>query len=53
MRPKDDVLEEPQLRDRWALVDGATDHLVSLVAPRSFEAEQYRSLRHIIVERAA
>ena len=28
------------------------DHLVSLVKPRSFEAEQYRGLRHILVERA-
>jgi len=28
--------------------DGVDDHLVSLVAPASFEAEQYRALRHTI-----
>ena len=34
-----------QLDDRPAELD---DHLVSLVAPSSFEAEQYRELRHAI-----
>ena len=29
-------------------VDGVDDHLVSLVAPATFEAEQYRALRHIV-----
>jgi capsular exopolysaccharide synthesis family protein len=29
-------------------VDGVDDHLVSLVAPAAFEAEQYRALRHTI-----
>jgi capsular exopolysaccharide synthesis family protein len=33
-------------------VDPLQEHLVSLVTPRSFEAEQYRGLRHILVERA-
>ena len=28
--------------------DGVDDHLVSLVAPATFEAEQYRALRHTI-----
>jgi capsular exopolysaccharide synthesis family protein len=28
--------------------DGVDDHLVSLVAPAAFEAEQYRALRHTI-----
>src|SRR5262249_22635074 len=28
--------------------DGVDDHLVSLVAPSTFEAEQYRALRHTI-----
>jgi capsular exopolysaccharide synthesis family protein len=28
--------------------DGVDDHLVSLVAPATFEAEQYRALRHVI-----
>jgi len=28
--------------------DGVDDHLVSLVAPATFEAEQYRALRHIV-----
>jgi len=28
--------------------DGVDDHLVSLVAPAAFEAEQYRALRHFI-----
>src|ERR1044072_1181514 len=28
--------------------DGVDDHLVSLVAPAPFEAEQYRALRHTI-----
>src|SRR6266511_2792616 len=27
---------------------GVDDHLVSLVAPASFEAEQYRALRHVV-----
>ena len=27
---------------------GVDDHLVSLVAPATFEAEQYRALRHIV-----
>ena len=52
MSTADDVVDERAPRDRWSLVESATDHLVSLVTPRSFEAEQYRSLRHIIVERA-
>jgi capsular exopolysaccharide synthesis family protein len=30
------------------VVDGVAPHLVSLVAPASFEAEQYRTLRHIV-----
>ena len=30
------------------VVDGVAPHLVSLVAPTSFEAEQYRTLRHIV-----
>jgi capsular exopolysaccharide synthesis family protein len=30
--------------------DGVDDHLVSLVAPAAFEAEQYRALRHTIEE---
>lgn len=29
---------------------GVDDHLVSLLAPTSFEAEQYRALRHLIEE---
>ena len=28
--------------------DGVDDHLVSLVAPAAFEAEQYRALRHVV-----
>jgi protein-tyrosine kinase len=30
------------------LADGLEEHLVSLLAPTSFEAEQYRALRHLI-----
>lgn len=33
------------------LPDGLDEHLVSLVAPRSFEAERYRALRHSIEHR--
>jgi protein-tyrosine kinase len=29
-------------------VDIADDHLVSLISPAAFEAEQYRSLRHVV-----
>src|SRR5439155_9956231 len=28
--------------------DGLEEHLVSLLAPMSFEAEQYRELRHLV-----
>jgi len=31
-----------------AVPDGLEEHLVSLLAPTSFEAEQYRTLRHLI-----
>jgi Mrp family chromosome partitioning ATPase len=33
------------------LPDGVDEHLVSLVAPRAFEAEQYRALRHSVEHR--
>jgi hypothetical protein len=29
-------------------VEGVDDHLVSLVAPTAFQAEQYRALRHVL-----
>lgn len=31
-----------------ALSDGVEEHLVSLLTPTSFEAEQYRELRHVV-----
>jgi capsular exopolysaccharide synthesis family protein len=31
--------------------DGVDDHLVSLVAPAAFEAEQYRALRYLVEQR--
>jgi capsular exopolysaccharide synthesis family protein len=31
--------------------EGVDDHLVSLVTPAAFEAEQYRALRHIVEQR--
>src|SRR5437879_13875178 len=31
-----------------AVPNGLEEHLVSLLAPTSFEAEQYRTLRHLI-----
>jgi capsular exopolysaccharide synthesis family protein len=34
-----------------AASDGLEQHLVSLLAPTSFEAEQYRALRHLIEQR--
>lgn len=33
------------------LVEGVDDHLVSLVTPAAFEAEQYRALRHMVEQR--
>jgi capsular exopolysaccharide synthesis family protein len=41
---------EPAPAPLWTadLADGVDEHLVSLVTPGAFEAEQYRALRHII-----
>jgi capsular exopolysaccharide synthesis family protein len=41
---------EPLTRERPPVdsADGVDDHLVSLVAPAAFEAEQYRALRHTV-----
>ncbi len=36
------------VRPSVALSEGVDDHLVSLVTPAAFEAEQYRALRHIV-----
>ncbi len=33
------------------VVEGVDDHLVSLVAPTAFEAEQYRALRYLVEQR--
>jgi len=41
--PRASGLEPPR-----AVADGLEEHLVSLLAPTSFEAEQYRALRHLI-----
>jgi capsular exopolysaccharide synthesis family protein len=37
-------------QDQWRL-DGVDPHLVSLVDPTSFEADQYRTLRHVLERR--
>ena len=43
----DGVPESPLDRPRSA-PQGLEEHLVSLLAPASFEAEQYRALRHLV-----
>src|SRR5213078_3493688 len=46
---------DPALRSAPELprgvANGLDEHLVSLLAPASFEAEQYRALRHLIEQR--
>src|SRR5881296_637910 len=46
---------DPALRSAPELprgvANGLDEHLVSLLAPTSFEAEQYRALRHLIEQR--
>jgi len=39
-RPASELSEAP--------IDGVEEHLVSLLTPSSFEAEQYRGLRHVV-----
>jgi capsular exopolysaccharide synthesis family protein len=51
-RPARPVLRPPLPRRRAVGPTGAVDdHLVSLVAPASLEAEQYRALRHVVEQR--
>jgi capsular exopolysaccharide synthesis family protein len=38
-------------REPVDIPEGVDDHLVSLVTPAAFEAEQYRALRHIVEQR--
>jgi capsular exopolysaccharide synthesis family protein len=44
------LLVEPMPTPRWLgpASDIADDHLVSLISPAAFEAEQYRALRHVV-----
>ena len=41
----------PRPRVPAEIPDGVDDHLVSLVTPTAFEAEQYRALRYIVEQR--
>ncbi len=46
-RPEPESLQPaPELLDRAS--EGVEEHLVSLLMPTSFEAEQYRALRHLV-----
>jgi capsular exopolysaccharide synthesis family protein len=45
VKPAQPVTLQPPPADS---ADGVDDHLVSLVAPAAFEAEQYRALRHTV-----
>src|SRR5258705_8152998 len=47
--PELDIAEPVTLKQPPAdSADSVDDHLVSLVAPATFEAEQYRALRHTV-----
>ena len=46
--PDTDRVPEPPLDRPRRAPDGLEEHLVSLLAPASFEAEQYRALRHLV-----
>ncbi len=46
--PLEDVAGPPTGEVSREAPDGVEEHLVSLLAPTSFEAEQYRALRHLI-----
>ena len=47
--PELDIAEPATLKQPPAdSADSVDDHLVSLVAPATFEAEQYRALRHVV-----
>ena len=45
VQPAEPVTLQPPPADS---ADGVDDHLVSLISPATFEAEQYRALRHIV-----
>jgi capsular exopolysaccharide synthesis family protein len=46
----DRIERKRNLREHEGGADGVDEHLVSLVSPASFPAEQYRALRHIVEE---
>jgi capsular exopolysaccharide synthesis family protein len=52
-RPKPPQTARPETPRRRSQVDRGSvgEHLISLLAPTSYEAEQYRALRHLIEQR--
>jgi Mrp family chromosome partitioning ATPase len=47
-RPAPPVFEAPAPTTARVRADGVEEHLVSLLEPRSFEAEEYRLIRHAV-----